>query len=57
MICSLVRLARLPILPVCALLQAWGKILGHLNRSEGLTLGHVMIARRKEEVTPACASQ
>ncbi len=54
---SLPRLARLPILPVCALLQAWGRILGHIDRSDGLSLGHVMIARRNEEVMPACVSQ
>lgn len=38
-------------------LQSWGKILGYVDRSEGLTIRHVIITRRKEEVTPACGSQ
>jgi len=42
--------ARLPILPVCALIQACGRIMAAVDRSDDLTLGHGMIARRNEEV-------
>ena len=50
----ILALVRLAVLRVGALLQCWGKILGHAGGSEGLTLGHVMIARRNEEEVPVC---
>ena len=52
---GLPRVVRLPILPVCALLQACGRVMAAVDRSDSLTLGHGMIARRDEEVKPTCA--
>jgi hypothetical protein len=54
---GLPRVARLPIRPVCALVQVCGRIMAAIDRSDGLALGHGMIARRDEEARPPCASR
>lgn len=51
------RVARLPIRLVCALVQACGRVMAAIDRSDGLALGHGIIARRDGEARPACASR